>query len=338
MDPNQNNQPNPNFPSSQPVNAPFETTPTVQTVVEPDQPPVSPEQPVASGISTLLPTPESQAASVEPIVNIPAPASISEQPLAPPIQPPAPAYEQPASQMPEAPKAKSKLFLVIIIILIIGGLVFLGIQFTKNKGKSVTPSPYPVETPNLSTSTPVPDITATWKSYSNDIYKFTFKFPETWKIYTGGKFFKKGDLITVGIPETPLASGEKEVVRSFTVSVPVATSDTLEKYLETEKFLSENAYGQTPEVDKEEILSNETAYKIRTCGQNCLTYFFAKHNNLIYGAVYPSDETLSSDLKLFFDKIISTFTFTDRLGSPSASPTLTPSAKPTPAPSGSPFE
>ena len=72
-------------------------------------------------------------------------------------------------------KGFAHLFLVIVIVLVgLGGLLFYSLQ----KGY-ITTSPTPIVSP---TPSELIDEIANWKTYENEIYKFSIKYPTDWEI------------------------------------------------------------------------------------------------------------------------------------------------------------
>ena len=77
-----------------------------------------------------------------------------------------------SSQLPALTKHWVKIALLSVLGLVLaGGLVFAGIQIGKKQALPVAVSP---------ASTPTIDPTANWKTYGNEKYKFTFKYPPEW--------------------------------------------------------------------------------------------------------------------------------------------------------------
>lgn len=90
--------------------------------------------------------------------------------------------ENPVIPTPPLPK-KNNLVVILLsiflfITLLISGYLFLQVQsFTKQLVQlQVQPTPTP-----LSTEASAQEGTTNWKTYSNTTYKFSFKYPDTWK-------------------------------------------------------------------------------------------------------------------------------------------------------------
>mgnify|MGYP001592004221 CR=1 FL=1 len=88
---------------------------------------------------------------------------------------------------------------LIIIIVVIAGAV--GYFVLMNKSTPITQQPMPTPaTTQIKTSTPKPtpkDETANWKTYSNDRYRYTLKYPNNWytdTTYSENDFTQRGPL------------------------------------------------------------------------------------------------------------------------------------------------
>ena len=84
--------------------------------------------------------------------------------------------EEAPLQKPKSNKSLLLLMAALILILLAstGYLAFQNNQLRKEISQlQSSPSP-----------TPTPDPTANWKTYSNDAYKYSFKYPSSWKINT----------------------------------------------------------------------------------------------------------------------------------------------------------
>lgn len=97
----------------------------------------------------------------------------------------APAVNQP----PVSPKKSNKSFLVILLailgLILAGGLVYAGVQIGKKQSLiSVSPTPMPTEVliPTIPISTPTPDPTAGWKTYTNKKYGYSISYPINWDV------------------------------------------------------------------------------------------------------------------------------------------------------------
>ncbi len=93
---------------------------------------------------------------------------------------PAPVVEQTPPVSPTAPKKFNRIiiFLIFFVVIAIVGIGAYALG-TKNQPKTPTSSPVAVIQP-----TPTPDLTANWKTYTDDKYKFSFKYPDSWVIKT----------------------------------------------------------------------------------------------------------------------------------------------------------
>lgn len=80
-----------------------------------------------------------------------------------------------------------------IIVVVLGGMVFVGNKDKQNTIEKQTVSPTPITMPFKST-----EDTSTWKTYKDSFWKISFKYPPTWQIispqFEGAKLVKSGDL------------------------------------------------------------------------------------------------------------------------------------------------
>lgn len=107
----------------------------------------------------------------------PTPPTVSTPPTPEPTQPPTqpiPVPEQPNN------KISQKLFIPSVVLLLIITVVLVAFKFIKTK-KVTAPQPTPTA---LTQTTPSPtlDPTANWKTYTNNTYGFSFKYPSDWDI------------------------------------------------------------------------------------------------------------------------------------------------------------
>lgn len=96
-------------------------------------------------------------------------------------QPPQPEVAPHTEKTPKEPKKSSPLFVIALILLLV---VVLGLGgyfvWTKYFNKTeVTPTPSPVAEV---ISTPTPDPTADWKTYTNTAVGFSVRYPSDWRL------------------------------------------------------------------------------------------------------------------------------------------------------------
>jgi hypothetical protein len=109
----------------------------------------------------------------------------------PPIQPPSPAVVPNGVGMKEGPVLpKSKNWLVILLIFFVVILSFgtaayfayQNVQLKKQVTKISPTSPNPLSSP-----TPTTDPTVNWKTYTNSVFNYSFKYPLAWSVGTKGQ-------------------------------------------------------------------------------------------------------------------------------------------------------
>lgn len=88
---------------------------------------------------------------------------------------------------------KGSVFAIILLLLAGAGLTYVGYKYVykPNNQKTITPAPYPIETPTSDhTITPAPypletiDPTVNWKTYTNVKYAFEIKYPKNYQVLT----------------------------------------------------------------------------------------------------------------------------------------------------------
>lgn len=128
--------------------------------------------------------------------------------------------ENPTAQVPENPQEtpdkaelkpkKFSLFLGILAVFILVLGIVIGYKFSQ-KPAQPTPAPEAV-------ATPTPDPTADWKTYTNDQYKFVFKYPNNWSTYnnTQRANSKTMELYLLNVPDgTPWPDNFLGVVKVY---------------------------------------------------------------------------------------------------------------------------
>lgn len=109
--------------------------------------------------------------------------------------PPVSVNLQPSSPVPKSKKGPLVILLVISGLILAGGLVYAGMQIGKKQSQisslptpiptevlipTIIPSPTEIVIPTTFVSTPTPDPTAGWKTYTNGTEKYRFKYPQNW--------------------------------------------------------------------------------------------------------------------------------------------------------------
>lgn len=136
----------------------------------PNQSPTTPAAPNPVGSVTVPPMP----------LATPTPPLGDAQQATPSISEPS----APASGYEPAGGGKAKkLGLLLLGIIVIGGLAvggyYLGVNKILNPAPESTPTPEATVEP---TPTATPDPTADWRTYKDDAYLFSFKYPDNWEV------------------------------------------------------------------------------------------------------------------------------------------------------------
>lgn len=204
-------------------------------------------------------------------------------------------YTPSGSQLPpsnEGEKPASKKGLIILFVLafvLFIATCFLAIEnYRLRKEQTSRPTPKPTIQP-----TPTPDPTADWKTYTNEKYSFSFKYPATnpgggdpYIIESANK-----DKVDIGVPDS---SGIP-----FTVLV-YPKGDIQTQY---EKDKKDNS-SLTPlkEIELNDLTVSETEDKSGT-SQFDLQYFYITKNDILYKLIVGFAEMPQN--------ILSTFKFTE---------------------------
>lgn len=236
--------------------------------------------------------------------------------------------DQPASQSVQSPPFEAKkgfpkwilIVLIVIFVLAVGaGAYFLGQQSVKNS---------PGKTQFMTQkSSPIPDATANWKTYTNSDFGFNLKYPTDWKVTTAFNPTQSPNLkLNLGL--TPESSQQNSTVTPIYVSQydnpdNLSISDWQTQYNKG-KQLANNFYSPT---DQETTVAGAKAY-INPKG-NCQPYacyqiiIMVKNNVFIFHNVNLPNEDYSNNQKIF-DQILSTLKFTNQTAQVSPTPELFP--------------
>lgn len=196
-------------------------------------------------------------------------------------------------------------------LLLVGGLVFTGMQIGKSSNlKTQMPKPpiptqnlTPIETPAI-TPTSIPNPTANWKTYTSSKYHYTIKYPENaqlitneredFKIFIAGKQYPFGSYIAVDVLQNP-----KKLLLAQLGNERFAT-DAPQPYdlgWKQTQFLGMSVL--TTQYSPPGDIGEQTIY------------LFEKNNTVFALWSNPVDEPHSTVLKDISDQILSTFKFSD---------------------------
>jgi len=223
----------------------------------------------------------------------------------------------------EQPKAgfleKLKIHTFKILGGILGVFIFAGAVFGAYKfgQRQVQPGPQPTPTPGL-VATPTPDLTANWKTYTNEKYSYSIKYPTTWFVS------EKHQLV-----EEVIFSITKELKAPTPLSISVRIDEnpnnlTLKQWVDG--IFKDYPPALTSEIRREPAKLEEIeAERIYVPGEGSSWRVIALSKNRFYSlniGTIDVDGKGEEDMNLdTFNLILSTFRF---LGEEGITPTVTP--------------
>lgn len=211
--------------------------------------------------------------------------------------------------------------LIVIVCLILGGLC--GYYYLKNQEKDIVAVPIitstitPSATSSSATTTVPTDKTADWKTYTNNVFGYSFKYPAEYKLvdecYNGNQ---KKEMINENNHAKWLVQLDKNMPNNY----PPCESEFLPKDLIVGSYDQEvniNQMMETSDTDIEsEVIINgiKWAKQIFTqpdeFSEAYTTHFYANHNGKGYTiSTKNTDSAGNHDAEV--DKIMETFKFTD---------------------------
>jgi hypothetical protein len=270
-----------------------------------------------------------QTLPTEP-VNIPEeyPTVTNPTIVTPPVVPTTPdvAIAQPQTpEVPPKPAKKSSPLMVVAIILII--LAVLSVVVYVFGSKFINPKPVSTPTP-IAVVTPTPDSTANWKTYTDQINNYSFKYPDGWETYviTGGT----NDTLMVApkaqVDKVKNTQGSFGGGQFLTMTINITPSKlSIPQNDEFQQVTSEAA-----KIDGVDALRYSTNIIQDMPGFSAGDRIISVRLNLINKS-YMDIGLVDSSYQDVFNQILSTFKFIS--ASPSASPTgslstPTPTARP----------
>lgn len=205
--------------------------------------------------------------------------------------------------MNQQPKTQPWLWIILAAVVIIGG----GLTYwyvTSNNSSDITAAPSPTLT-KTSSPTNSANQTADWKTYTNNTYGFSFKYPKDW--YIDEMVSANGIAVIANYPNANELNKEN-------------SPDNLQQLLLV-KTIAEGTYSKAlPDaVIKSQNLNNITTYEFRNLetGDKNSTLVWNKVAKFKIGEQYfelaALGESIPSNRKLqldTFDAILTTFQFT----------------------------
>jgi hypothetical protein len=238
----------------------------------------------------------------------PQPIAPVSEPLVPaePIVQPSPLPQivaQPVSDTPpEQNKSKAPILLFLFFIILAFGMGGFYLYQKYQSSRAIpTVTPMPTIPPNVAPSiTPTPDPMAGWKTYSNTIYKYSFKYPTTWKTQAigAGPGAKEAKADTIGLDVS-----DPTIKRTYpygVLTVQIATRATDSNYTKWTK--SEITLGTIKATKYESLTKKDLksiAITLKTPGNKFLEILFRDNPDSINWTT--------------FSQILSSITFLDGL-------------------------
>lgn len=159
---------------------------------------------------------------------------------------------------------------VVIAMIILGGLMY-----SVNKGRarpeapgSQAPIPTVLPLAIVTIEIEVPDNSL---AFRDDQYRLFFTYPKNWTQSEGEQIFVQGDLFNMAF--TPAGN--------FAAGVPQVTDKDPQTYASEIHGLKSETTGKSVTYSTITIGKNKLE-KAVSCGEDCLTYYYAYHNGNIY--------------------------------------------------------
>src|SRR3990167_456246 len=182
---------------------------------------------------------------------------------------------------------------VFIFVLIILGVVFIGTKIS-------TPSVQPQQPTS-------PDTTSTqsgWKTFENNRYNISFKYPPSWSINPSSQVFENGDLVAVQfIGQTQTDQTELYDGARFIVMVPQQTSLNLNSWVNNRH--GSNVSGTPAQISSTDI-NGVSFKKVYECGLGCFTYYYTVVRGQAYGVMVGAAGPQQVELDATIEEILQT--------------------------------
>ena len=188
--------------------------------------------------------------------------------------------------------------IVFAIILLIAGVALL----IKGKTGSLTPSP--VTQSEVSASPASQTIPSNWKTFENNQYNISFKYPPSWSVNPATQVFENGDVVAVQfIGKTQKEQTELYDGARFVVMVPQSTNLDLNSWVNSKH--SSNVSGVPPQISDANI-SGMSFKKVYECGLGCFTYYYTVIGGQVYGISVFADGPQKVELEATIEQILKT--------------------------------
>lgn len=207
----------------------------------------------------------------------------------------------------QAPVKNSKLLILLILLIIfLATIIGVTVGYLLGSSKNQPIVSAPVVSPAIVISSPIPtttpDLTANWKTYTNEKYKFSLKYPNDWT------FIDVYDSKVAQPPIMELHSPDRDYIRGTAADIYFTTSPAGQPDSSRLKQIGITGNG-IPQVfgNLDGIL-----YKTDGVGEAGSGYradFIFKHNPITYWIYVATDLRSKLIYNPIFDQILSTFEF-----------------------------
>ena len=206
--------------------------------------------------------------------------------------------------MPEK-KPLTIAILLIVILLIVAGAVYAGMQLGKKQISQPTSIPTQVTQPTSIVVPPTntPDETANWKTYRNEKYGFEIKYPKDWK--SEEDLSHKIQIVAFDPQKVSLKESLQQELDNIYGLITIRISDDKNSSLVGWNILKKETIGvDKTKVRVSEERTNENVSNPSMANKHIITYYL-EDKGITFG--YVSD--LNDKYLTQFDQILSTFKF-----------------------------
>ncbi|KKQ84431.1 MAG: hypothetical protein UT08_C0018G0037 [Candidatus Woesebacteria bacterium GW2011_GWB1_38_8] len=251
--------------------------------------------------------------SVQPVTEVPVQQPVTDTSQSPVEPQPLSEPEVPRTGVPTSPSSKgsNKILLIGLLFVITAAIVgggYLYLQNQKLKGASSQLTPTPI------IELPTPSPTTGWMMYADDSEKYSFSYPEAWRLHQGNP----NQLYSYRAEESsnghfdPERDKDKIKIEIYTSTNPPSS---LEEYVKEEDEEASELRGvEVKREYKEVLIDNQRALKTQTdssfsVGFNTILLVYVQ--NPLTKRVHTFAAAPRYDInKEIIDQILSTFQFT----------------------------